>query len=230
MVRKYTVQLTGRDFEPAKKWQLDPTAAVLAVQNSADYDLLVWDPNDEKCEIYPQETLAALNDRLAHTAYSRLLNQIALVANQQGLQITPGLRRQWYLVGDLAVLEHASLLNVAAALLSLTIQVLKPATDNCRPSAVRLRGLADQARCWLMAAQVTSLQLVASPKPLTTLLQYLLDQADVLDVCHAGGRSRAWQLANDAEALSKVAVHPTQFQTNSAWTLIRAAALEHYDQ
>ncbi len=229
-MRKYTVQLTGRDFEPAETWQLDPTAAVATVQSSADYDLLVWDPDDETCEIYPQETLAALSDRLAHTAYSRLLDQIARVANQQGLQITPGLRRQWYLVGDLAVLEHASLINVAAALLSLTVQALKPETASYHPSAVRLRGLADQARCWLMAAQVTSLQLVAAPKPLTTLLQYLLDQANALDACHAGGRSRAWQLANDAEALSQVDVHPTQFQTNSAWTLIRAAALERYDQ
>ncbi|WP_338209828.1 hypothetical protein [Lactiplantibacillus paraxiangfangensis] len=229
-MRKYTVQLTGHDFEPAETWQLDPTAAVATVQSSADYDLLVWDPDDETCEIYPQETLAALSDRLAHTAYSRLLDQIAQVVSQQGVQIIPGLRRQWYLVGDLAVLEHTSLINVAAALLSLTVQALKTETASYHSSAVRLRGLADQARCWLMAAQVTSLQLVASPKPLTTLLQYLLDQANALDACHAGGRSRAWQLANDAEALSKEAVHPTQFQTNSAWTLIRAAALEHYDQ
>ncbi|RRK10065.1 hypothetical protein D1831_09250 [Lactiplantibacillus garii] len=222
---QYAVQLAGRDFDPQGVWKTDPTTAVKVLQNSADYDLLVWDPVDDFCEIYPQQTLAALEARLAHTAYSRLLDQMARVAERRQLPVSDQLRSRWYLVGDLAALEHQPLLNVAAALLSLTVQAnrLQGYEDDTK---LRLRGLADQARCWLMTAGVTPHQLVATSEPLANLLNYLLAQTGQLDTCHAGGASRAWCLANDAAVLSQSEVRVTQLQTRSAWTLIRVAALE----
>ncbi len=222
MVLKYAVQLAGRDFEPLGDWNDNPRAAVLALQTSDDYDLLVYDPTGERCEIYVQRTLASLADQLEHTAYARLLDRMARTYQAAGFKITPQLQSRWYLVSYLAVLEHQSLLNTAAALLSISVQFLK-ATD---VSESQLRGLADQARCWLMAANVSDLQLIATAQPLTTLLTYLLDQAGALDACTTAGRSKAWQLANDAVTLSCPSIQPTELQTASAWTLIRAAAFE----
>ena len=225
---QYAIQVAGRDFEPIGDWSTDPQAALLAVQMSADYDLLVWDPSGDRCEIYAQKTLAGLADRLERTAYAKLLARMTSTYTAHGYVVTPQLRSRWYLVADLAALEHQSLLNTAAALLSLTIQYLKADNDLIQ-TGTQLRGLADQARCWLLAAKVSPLQLVATEKPLRTLLDYLLAQAVPLDACHAGGRSKAWELANDALVLSRPVIRPEQFQTVNAWKLIRAAALEQRD-
>lgn len=176
----YAVQLAGHDFEPVSPWTTDPQRVVTQLQADPGYDLLVWDPQADNCEIYPQQTAAALADRLEHTAYARLLGKMSQVFRQAGHQVTPQLQAQWYLVAELACLAHQSLLNTAAAMLSLTVQALKaePRAQADATWSQQLHGLADQARCWLLAADVSMLQLVATDQPLTTLLAYLLAQTD----------------------------------------------------
>ncbi|BDZ31558.1 hypothetical protein RA086_10070 [Lactiplantibacillus sp. WILCCON 0030] len=227
---QYSVQLTGHDFEPTMAWSADAQAALAQVKTRADVDLLSWNPADEGSEIYSQYSIEQLVTRIDHTAYARLLEKMAQVVAASGNPVPPSLQRQWYLVGYLAVLSHQTLLNTAAALLGLTVLTLKtPPQALAQAMPQQLRGLTDQARCWLLAAQVTDLQLVATSRPLQTLLQHLLTQNEALNHCCVSGQSFGWQLGNDAYWLSQVE-RPSfalgQLESPVAYRLIRAAYLE----
>jgi len=229
-VWQYSVQLTGHDFEPTIAWSKDSQAVLAQLKKRSDVDLLSWNPTSDASEIYAQYSLDDLVTRIDHTVYARLLEKMAQIMAETGQDFPPSLQRQWYLVGYLAVLSHQALINTAAALLGLTALTLKtPPMALPQAAKQQLRGLTDQARCWLMAAQVTDLQLVATTQPLRKLLSQLLTQADNLDYCCVSGQSYGWQLANDAYWLSQVE-RPTfsldQLRSPVAYQLIRAAYLE----
>jgi len=229
-VWQYAVQKTGHDFEPISKWSSDAQAAIAQLKVRGDVDLLAWDAATDASDIYPQYTLADLVTRVDHTAYARLLERLASVVDQAKLPVLSQLQRQWYLASYVAAFSHQSLLNTAAALLSLTVLQLKtPPLVLATAAQSQLRGLADQARCWLLAAQVSDLQLIATDKPLATLLTHLIEQTPDLDECCVTGKAVGWELANDAYWLSQVE-SPTfkleQLQTPVAYRLIRAAYLE----
>ncbi|MFB9770336.1 hypothetical protein [Lactiplantibacillus modestisalitolerans] len=218
---RYAIQNGGCDFEPASAWTTNAQQALTLLQAAPDAKLLVWNPQNDHCEIYPQHDQGELTDKIEHTAYARLMAQMRTVAKPI---VDAQLQAQWYLVAELAVLSHQSPINTAAALLALTVQRVKRTSS----APGQLRGLADQARCWLLAAHVTDLQLVATTKPLATLLPYLTAQSTQLDVC--GGRSRAWQLAHDALVLSEAPVALTTLELPVAWELLRVAQAErHHD-
>ncbi|WP_137626089.1 hypothetical protein [Lactiplantibacillus pingfangensis] len=227
---QYSIQQSGRDFEPVLTWSADAQAALAQVKTRDDVDLLSWNPSTDVSEIYEQYSLEQLVAQIDQTAYARLLEKMAQTLENSGQVITPSLQRQWYLVGYLASLEHQALINTAAALLSLTVLNLKtPPMALAKVTAKQQRGLTDQARCWLMAAQVTDLQLLATTKPLQKLLAHLLDQDQRLDTCCVSGQSAGWQLANDANWLSQIATPQfalPQLERASAFRLLRAAYLE----
>jgi len=229
-VWQYSIQQSGRDFEPVLTWSADAQAALAQVKTRDDVDLLSWNPSTDVSEIYEQYSLEQLVAQIDQTAYARLLEKMAQTLENSGQVITPSLQRQWYLVGYLASLEHQALINTAAALLSLTVLNLKtPPMALAKVTAKQQRGLTDQARCWLMAAQVTDLQLLATTKPLQKLLAHLLDQDQRLDTCCVSGQSAGWQLANDANWLSQIATPQfalPQLERASAFRLLRAAYLE----
>lgn len=216
---KYAIQVSGAPFVPINGWSTDPEAAIAAVQQTSAYDLLVWEPVTDQCRIYAQRDLADLGERVEHTVYAKLLAQLMTI--ETDLQLTRQLKSTWYLVIDLALLEHQSLLNTAAALVAVTVQAQLPGI-----ARQELRGLADQARCWLMAAAVTPLQLVATSRPLANLLTYLSGQPRQLAVCQSERAAKAWRLANDALVLSQTPLLPQRLQFASAWTLFRIADFE----
>lgn len=227
---QYSIQQSGRDFEPVLTWSADAQAALAQVKTRDDVDLLSWNPSTDVSEIYEQYSLEQLVAQIDQTAYARLLEKMAQTVENSGQVITPSLQRQWYLVGYLASLEHQALINTAAALLSLTVLNLKiPPMALAKVTDKQQRGLTDQARCWLMAAQVTDLQLLATTKPLQKLLAHLLDQDQRLDTCCVSGQAAGWQLANDANWLSQIATPQfalPQLERPSAFRLLRAAYLE----
>ncbi|CAM3085272.1 hypothetical protein [Lactiplantibacillus plajomi] len=216
---KYAIQVSGAPFVPINGWSTDPEAAIAAVHQTSDYDLLVWEPVTDQCRIYAQRDLADLGERVEHTAYAKLLARLMTIATDP--QLTHQLKSTWYLVIDLALLERQSLLNTAAALVTVTVQAQLPGI-----TSRELRGLADQARCWLVAAAVTPLQLVATPQPLKNLLTYLSEQPRKLAVCQSERATKAWRLANDALVLNQTPILPQRLQFTSAWTLFKIADFE----
>lgn len=218
-VFKYAIQVSGAPFVPINGWSADPETAITAVQQTVDYDLLVWEPATDQCQIYAQRDLADLGERVEHTAYAKLLARLMTIVTDP--QLTRQLKSTWYLVIDLALLEHQSLLNTTAALVTVTVQAQLPGI-----ASQELRGLADQARCWLMAAAVTPLQLAATSQPLATLMSYLSGQPRELAVCQAERGTKAWCLANDALVLNQTPILPQRLQFASAWTLFRIADFE----
>lgn len=226
-MRRYALQLSGHDFEPSSHWSTDIRPVVNELVTRDDVDLLMWDPATDASEIYEQYSLATLMGQIETSAYARLLTTMGQVLVELKQSVSPRLQQQWYLASYLACLDHQSLLNTAAALLSLTVAELKSPTV---AADQQLRGLADQARCWLLAAKVSDLQLLATPQPLFKLSQQLLTQVATLDFCCVTGQSRGWQLANDAYWLSQVtssAFSCDRLQRPTAYRLLRAAHLEH---
>ncbi|MFC6182259.1 hypothetical protein [Lactiplantibacillus daowaiensis] len=230
-MRQYALQLNGHDFEPMGAWSTDAQVVLTKLVARDDVDLLMWDPDTDMSEIYEQYALATLVTRLENSAYARLLETMTQVFTQLGQPVTATLQRQWYLTSYLASLTHQSLLNTAAALLSLTVYYLKtPPLADTTSATQQLRGLADQARCWLLAAKVSDLQLLATPEPLQKLVQHLLGQTEALDYCCVSGQSRSWQLASDAYWLSRITTDQfsiKRLQNVMAFRLLRAAYLEH---
>ncbi|AVK60929.1 hypothetical protein C5Z25_03785 [Lactobacillus sp. CBA3605] len=228
-MRQYAIQLTDHDFEPVGAWSSNPQAAIAQVKTQADVDLLVWNPATDESQIIVQYTLETLVTKIDQTPYARLIEKMNTVLASLKQPVAPKLQRQWYLVGYQACLDHQALLNTAAALLSLTVAYLKNSPRAVSDLKQQLRGLADQARCWLLAARVSDLQLLATNEPLTVLLQHLLTQTVALDACQMAGRSVAWELANNAAMLSQVETDQfqlTQLKNKTAYRLIRAAYLE----
>jgi len=229
-VWQYSIQLAGHDFEPTIAWSADDQMAVAQLKTTDHVDLLSWNSATDESEIYSQLSLDELVTRIDHTPYAKLLEKMTQVMTESNQSMPSKLQRQWYLVGYLASLSHQALINTAAALLGLTVLALKtPPMNLTQAMAQQLRGVTDQARCWLMAAQVTDLQLIVTSKPLKTLLQHLLTQADELDYCCVSGQSYGWQLANDANWLSQVErpnFKLARLESPVAYRLIRAAYLE----
>lgn len=227
---QYAIQQTGHDFEPTIAWSTSEQTAVAQLKTTDGVDLLSWNPTTDESEIYVQLSLDELVTQIDHTPYAKLLEKMTQVMAVAKQPMPPTLQRQWYLVGYLASLKHQALINTAAALLGLTVLTLKtPPMKLAQAMSQQLRGVTDQARCWLMAAQVTDLQLIVTSKPLKTLLQHLLTQADELDFCCVSGQSYGWQLANDANWLSQVEqsnFRLAKLESPVAYRLIRAAYLE----
>ncbi|ETY73570.1 hypothetical protein [Lactiplantibacillus fabifermentans] len=230
-MQRYALQQTGHDFEPITPWDTNPQPILTQLKGRDDVDLLTWNPHQDMSEIYPQYDLASLVERVDGTPVAKLIDQLSGVLTALALPSSDQIQQQWYLVGDLAALTHPGLINTAAALLSLTVVALK--TPLLTPKAVvsrKLHSLANQARCWLLAAKVTDLQLIATPAALTKLLQHLLAQTAVLDNCSPTSRAVSGELAQDAYWLSLVddaTFDVTQLNSPVAWSLLRAAHLEN---
>ncbi|WP_143462198.1 hypothetical protein [Levilactobacillus enshiensis] len=219
-MKQFNVQLAGADFVPLLPWSTAPSAAVHALA-AGGVDLLLLDEENDLMKIVPQRTLEELMPQLENSVYGRLFDQVATLIPQASQELLA----DWYLAIDLAQASHINVITTAANLVALAVLRLKgvPVT------ADKVQGVASQAQCWLLQAQLTEHQLFlpAGKALLQRLFTHLLDQHTVWDTytpdhCnpHAG------RLAQDVYALT--CGNLLAIQLPAAWSLVRVAALENH--
>jgi len=220
-VRQFNVQSAGEDFVPRLPWATDPSASLAALFGPEPRDLLIQDTATDELTIVPQVSLEDLIEKLGHSVYGRLGNQLlaALPVTTPAWQPTVAN----YLLLDLAQVSHATVLAAMGALVGLVVvqQSGGPATP------ARLAGIAGQAQCWLQEIGVTAHQLLlpTGVTILRKLLTQLLTQNRQYDAyAPAGCDTHAGQLVQEAVALAHGQLETLQLP--DSWRLLRVAVQE----
>ncbi|MCI1553587.1 MAG: hypothetical protein LKH74_06625 [Levilactobacillus sp.] len=218
-VKQFNVQRAGADFEPLLAWSTDPTISAAALSGPDARDLLVIDEATDALKIVPQLSAETLLDRVAHSIYGRLADQVTAAWPSATAPTTPAT----YLLVDLAAMDHATVLATLGALVALMVAQHKDAAV----SPARLNGMAGQAQCWLQQLGLSEHQLLlpAGVTVLRQLFHQLLDQDASCDAyVPLGCDTRAGKLAQDAVALTTG--HLTALTLPPAWQLLRVAGTE----
>ncbi|MFD1454152.1 hypothetical protein ACFQ44_00490 [Levilactobacillus lanxiensis] len=220
-MRQFNVQTAGADFVPRLPWSTDPSASLVALLGPEPRDLLIQDTATDELTIVPQVSLEDLIEKLGHSVYGRLGNQLlaALPVTTPAWQPTVAN----YLLLDLAQVNHATVLATMGALVGLVVvqQSGGPATP------ARLAGVASQAQCWLQEIGVTAHQLLlpAGVTILRKLLTQLLTQNRQCDgYVPADCDTHAGQLVQEAVALAHGQLETLQLP--DSWRLLRVAVQE----
>lgn len=218
-VKQFNVQRAGADFVPLLPWSTDPAVSAAALVSPTDRDLLIIDETTDDLTIVPQVALETLLARLAHSAYGRLASQLMTAWPRT----TDPSTAATYLLADLAVTDHATMLATAGALVALMVTQQKGGPV----SSARLNGMAGQAQCWLQQLGLAEHQLLlpTGVAALRQLFQQLLDQASSCDsYVPTGCDTRAGQLAQEALALAENRLQ--QLTLPASWQLLRVAGTE----
>lgn len=217
-VKQFNVQRAGADFVPLLPWSTDPAVSATALMGSDARDLLVIDEATDELAIVSQVSVETLLERLSHSVYGRVASQLMAAWPLTRDPTTPAT----YLLTDLAVTDHATLLATTGALVALMVTQHRGTV-----SSARLAGMAGQAQCWLQQMGLSEHQLLlpAGVTALRQLFQQLLDQDASYDAyVPTGCDTRAGKLAQEATALADGRL--TALTLPVSWQLLRVAGME----